>query len=265
MGDDPITEGPSSDDVRAAWDANAGFWDDQMESGGTWQQFLIEPAVERVLRLEKGERVLEVACGNGEFARRMAELGASVLATDFSPVMLERARAHGGDVEYRQADATDEDALAALAEPGSFDAVVCNMAVMDMREIEPLARAAWTLLRPGGRLLLSSVHPSFNSGTFVLVTERSEDQDGLRRRHYVKVSDYARPYVTKGIAVEGQPVLHYYFHRSLTDVLRPFLAAGFVLEDFDEPVLPPGGRVDPDGAAGVFYHVPPVIILRLRR
>ena len=62
--------------MRAAWDANAAFWDEQMESGGTWQQFLIEPAVERALRLEQGERVLEVACGNGEFARRMAELGA---------------------------------------------------------------------------------------------------------------------------------------------------------------------------------------------
>ena len=63
----------SSDDVRAAWDANAAFWDEQMESGGTWQQSLIEPAVEAVLRLEPGERVLEIACGNGEFARRMAE------------------------------------------------------------------------------------------------------------------------------------------------------------------------------------------------
>jgi 2-polyprenyl-3-methyl-5-hydroxy-6-metoxy-1,4-benzoquinol methylase len=255
---------PESEDVRAAWDANAAFWDQQMESGGTWQQFLIEPAVERVLRLEKGERVLEVACGNGEFARRMAELGATVLATDFSEAMLERARAHGGDVEYRQVDATDEAALAALGESGPFDAVVCNMALMDMREIEPLARGAWALLRPDGRLLLSSVHPAFNSGTFVLVTERSEDADGLIRRHYVKVSNYAQPYATRGVAVEGQPVLHWYFHRSLTDLLRPFLSAGFVVEDLDEPVLPPG-RVDPDGPAGVFHDVPPVVVVRLRR
>jgi 2-polyprenyl-3-methyl-5-hydroxy-6-metoxy-1,4-benzoquinol methylase len=169
---------PGPEDVRAAWDAIAAFWDEQMESGGTWQQFLIEPAVERVLRLEGGERVLEVACGNGEFARRMAELGAKVLATDFSHVMLERARAHGGDVEYRQADATDEAALTALGDPGSFDAVVCNMALMDMREIEPLARAAWGL-RDRGPAPASSVHPAFNSGTFVVVTERSEDEDGL--------------------------------------------------------------------------------------
>src|SRR5260221_9800949 len=124
---------PGPEDVRAAWDANAAYWDEQMEAGNTWQQFLIEPAVERVLRLEPGERVLEIACGNGEFSRRMASLGATVLATDFSEPMIERARSHGGDIEYRIADATDRAALLALGEPGSFDAVVCNMAVMDMR------------------------------------------------------------------------------------------------------------------------------------
>jgi 2-polyprenyl-3-methyl-5-hydroxy-6-metoxy-1,4-benzoquinol methylase len=70
--------------------------------------------------------------GNGEFSRRIAKLGAQVLATDFSAPMLERARAHGGRIEYRLADAADQTALFALGEPASFGAVVCNMAIMDM-------------------------------------------------------------------------------------------------------------------------------------
>ena len=105
------------DDVRSAWDQLAEFWDERMEAGATWQRHLIQPSVERLLQLEPGERVLEIACGNGEFARRMSELGGQVLATDFSERMLERARAHGGDVDYRSADATDEQALLALGEP----------------------------------------------------------------------------------------------------------------------------------------------------
>ena len=63
------------DDVRSAWDELAAFWDERMEAGATWQRHLIQPSVERLLRLEPGERVLEIACGNGEFARRMSELG----------------------------------------------------------------------------------------------------------------------------------------------------------------------------------------------
>jgi 2-polyprenyl-3-methyl-5-hydroxy-6-metoxy-1,4-benzoquinol methylase len=255
---------PGADEGRAVWDANAAFWDEHMEAGTTWQQSLIEPAVERVLRLESGERVLEIACGNGEFSRRMAWLGATVLATDFSEAMLDRARAHGGDLKYRAADATDESALLSLGEPGSFDAIVCNMALMDMQQIEPVARAAWTLLRPEGRLVVSTAHPAFNSGVVTLVTEVTDGDDGLQRTHFVKVSAYRRPYSSKGIAVEGQPATQWYFHRSLTDLLRPFLDAGFVLEDLDEPVLPPDSP-GADGDAAVFLEVPPVIVLRLRR
>jgi cyclopropane fatty-acyl-phospholipid synthase-like methyltransferase len=41
--------------------------------------------VERLLALQPGERVLDVACGNGVMARRLALLGGRVTAVDFSP------------------------------------------------------------------------------------------------------------------------------------------------------------------------------------
>ena len=47
-----------------------------MEAGETWQRGLIAPSVERLLAVTQRERVLELACGNGEFARRLTELGA---------------------------------------------------------------------------------------------------------------------------------------------------------------------------------------------
>src|SRR5262245_50447970 len=118
---------PTNEDVHRTWNAMAAYWDEQMEAGRTWQRTLIQPAVERLLALRAGERVLQLACGNGEFSRRMAGLGGHVLATDFSEAMLERARARGGQVEYRLADATRRDQLMALAALGPFDACVCNM------------------------------------------------------------------------------------------------------------------------------------------
>src|SRR5262249_32592614 len=100
-----VSEEPAPEEIRAAWDALAGYWDENMEAGRTWQRGLIQPAVEALLRLEPGERVLEIACGNGEFSRRMAEFGGRVLATDFSEPMLERARAHRGRLHYPPAGA----------------------------------------------------------------------------------------------------------------------------------------------------------------
>jgi ubiquinone/menaquinone biosynthesis C-methylase UbiE len=99
------------EEVHSAWDELSAFWDERIEAGTTWQRHLIQPSVERLLQLGPGERVLEIACGNGEFARRMSELGGQVVAVDFSEGMLERARAHGGNVDYRHTDAMAEGAL----------------------------------------------------------------------------------------------------------------------------------------------------------
>ncbi len=253
---------PTNDEVRDAWDAIAGYWDEQMEAGNTMQRPLIQPAVERVLALRPGERVLEIACGNGEFSRRMSELGALVLATDFSDAMLDRARSHDGEVEYRRVDAADEDALRALGDH-AFDAVVCNQAIMDIADIRPMASALPALLASGGRFVFSTMHPAFNSNDSVRVIEQSEDASGVVRTYGVKVSGYATPSVAKGVALEGQPVTHWYFHRSLSDLLGAFFAQGLVLDGLDEPVLDPEA-IRTGSMSMVFTEIPLVIVGRMR-
>lgn len=256
-----MIDGPSHDDVRAAWERLAGFWDEQMEAGATWQRHLIQPAVERLLRLEAGERVLEIACGNGEFARRMEGLGARVLAVDFSEGMLERARAHGGDIEYRQADATDLGSLQGLGPPRSFDAVVSNMAIMDMESIEPMATAAARLLTPTGRLVFSTLHPAFNSGDARPTVELDLD-GGVTEVYSVKVSSYGLPSIAKGVAIRGQPVEQWYFHRPLSMILAAFFERGFVLDGLEEPLDDPE-RGTPGTPGYVYTQVPGVLVARM--
>ena len=108
---------PSDDlnaDVRRIWDANAEWWDDRIGDGNDFQLQLIEPATERLLALKPGETVLDVACGAGRLARRYAELGARVVACDFSEKFVARARERtpdGADIEYRVVDACDSTQL----------------------------------------------------------------------------------------------------------------------------------------------------------
>jgi 2-polyprenyl-3-methyl-5-hydroxy-6-metoxy-1,4-benzoquinol methylase len=251
------------DEVRAAWNALAAYWDERMEAGQTWQRGLIQPAVERLLELREGERVLEIACGNGEFARRMAELGASVLAVDFSEEMLEHARARGGDVEYRLVDATDEAQLVALGDPGSFDVVVSNMAIMDMGSIEPMASASARLLRAAGRFVFSTLHPAFNSGEAVPTAEQVFLGGDWRTVYSVKVARYGTVARMKGMAIAGQPVEQWYFHRPLADILRPFFGHGFTLDGLEEPLVDPE-RQTPGSPAFVFTEIPGVLAARLR-
>ena len=80
------------DETRRIWDTNAAFWDGRFGEGNAFHKTLVEPTVDRLLALQPGEAVLEIGCGNGAYARHMAEQGARVLATDFSAIFLERAR-----------------------------------------------------------------------------------------------------------------------------------------------------------------------------
>jgi 2-polyprenyl-3-methyl-5-hydroxy-6-metoxy-1,4-benzoquinol methylase len=77
---------------RQAWNRNATFWDERMGEGNDFVEVLIWPTAEKLLALQPGERVLDVACGNGLTSRRMAALGAEVVAIDFSERMIAHAR-----------------------------------------------------------------------------------------------------------------------------------------------------------------------------
>ena len=251
------------EEVRSAWNELAPFWDERMQAGATWQRHLIQPSVERLLRLEPGERVLDIACGNGEFARRMSELGAQVLAVDFSEGMLERARAYGGDVEYRYADAMDMRALLKLGEPMSFDAVVSNMAIMDMESIEPMVAASSGLLKLDGRFVFSTLHPAFNSGDVRPMVEL-DLEGGITEIYSVKVSSYGDSSRGKGVAIRGQPVEQWYFHRPLWMILQPFFEKGFALDGLEEPLVDPEhGR--PGSPGYVYTQLPGVLVARMRR
>jgi 2-polyprenyl-3-methyl-5-hydroxy-6-metoxy-1,4-benzoquinol methylase len=254
-----------SDDVRERWDGNAAFWDEWMgDEGNDWHLKLVRPAVERLLGPVEGRDVLEIACGNGLFARRLSALGARVVATDFSEPMLERARARssGEPISYEALDVTDESALAAV--PGApFDAVVSNMALMDIERLEPLAAGLQRLLRPGGRFVFSTTHPAFNRVGMRMVAEQEEQRGEIVTRRGVLITSYLRPRREEGIALLGQPRLQLYFDRSFTGLLSPFFEAGLQMDGIEEPAFPDTG--DESLSWDAMPDIPPVVVARLRR
>ncbi|MFC2078234.1 class I SAM-dependent methyltransferase [Candidatus Bipolaricaulota bacterium] len=197
----------------------------------------------------------------------MAVLGARVVAFDFSAPFIECARKRtvefAEQIEYRVLDATNLDGLLSLGE-GRFDAAVCTMAIMDMEEIEPIAKTLRRLLKPSGRFIFSVMHPCFNNmGCRMSIEE--EDRDGeIRTVRSVKVVRYMTPFSARGIGIVGQPVPQTYFHRPLQALLEPFLRNGLVVDGLEEAAF-----TDPSGARGPlswdhFAEIPPVLIVRLR-
>lgn len=267
---DEATTRALTDESRAIWNAKAAFWDERMGEGNAFQRALIGPATERLLALRAGELVLDVACGNGVMARRLATLGARVVGCDFSEVFIERARARQGvhteladRITYQVVDATREEELLALG-VGRFDAVVCNQAFMDMATIEPLLRAARQLLVPHGRFVFALSHPCFNSGVFRMVAEQEDGAAGVIVRRGVAVYTYLTPTTQKGTGMPGEPEPHYYFHRPLSVLLASCFRAGFALDGMEEPSFQEAYQSSLTLNWGLLPEIPPVLVCRLR-
>ncbi len=250
-----------------AWNANAGFWDERMAEGNDFLNLLVWPAVERLLRPRAGERLLDVACGNGATSRRLANVKASVTAFDFSEAMINLAKKRSGqaDIDYRIIDATNREKLLELG-VASFDGALCNMALMDMAVLDPLMNALASLLRANGRFVFSVVHRCFNNPATVQMGELEDRAGTIVTTYSVKISRYLTPYAQVGLAMHGQPVPHPYFHRPLSALLAPALEAGLVLDAIEEYAFPPEhvGGGTPLSWNGRFSEIPPVLVVRMR-
>jgi len=140
----------ASDDTRAAWDNIALGYD---KTNTPTQMWLGNEGLRRA-GIRAGMRFLDVAAGSGALAIPAARLGAQVLATDQSPVMLEllgaRARKEGLDIETRVMDGQ-----ALELDDNSFDMVGSQFGVMLFsnmpRGISEMVRVA----KPEGRVLMN--------------------------------------------------------------------------------------------------------------
>jgi ubiquinone/menaquinone biosynthesis C-methylase UbiE len=256
--------------VKSVWDGNAEFWDERMGEGNQFHLELVAPSAERLLEIQPGERVVEFACGNGQFSRRLAELGAIVYATDFAPGMIDAARRRtdvrsdlAGRVTFEVLDATDEAQLATLGEQ-RFDAAICNMGIMDMAEIEPMLRAARGALVPSGRFVVTLCHPCFNHSGISQVMEQSDLGGELVVRTALKNHTYKCTGPQMGIAIVGQPHAQWYFNRTLSDLLNTCFKAGFVLDGIAEPSFPAGKSETGRLSCDALPEIPPIMAARLR-
>ncbi|HEX5478788.1 MAG TPA: class I SAM-dependent methyltransferase [Dehalococcoidia bacterium] len=253
---------------RDAWTANAAFWDERIGEGNRLVRDVLWPATERLLAPNSGEVLLDAACGNGLYARRLAAAGARVIAFDFSEALVERARAHGvppgGALHYAVADATDGAAVAALSPPASLDGALCAMALMDMPVVRPLMDAVFALLRPGGRFVWSVMHPAFNQSRVSELPETPGAHQTRASAPSLCVRGYLSEIVAEGVAISGQPRPQPYFERPLSAYLRAGFDAGFVLDALEEPPAPPNDA-DPPRRARRRSEFPDVVVARLRK
>ncbi len=255
-----------SEETRQIWNRIAAWWDDAIGDGNEFQQQLIMPTTDRLLDPKPGQSILDIACGNGNYARQLSRKGAKVTAIDFSEVFIERAKQRttekDGSIDYKIIDATDESQLLSLGHE-KFDSAVCSMAMMDMPTIDPLLRALNGLLKQAGRFVFSLPHPCFNSSYSRMTAELVNEDGKLEQIYGVSIRKYITAAAEKSSGILNQPEPHYFFHRPLTMVFASCFAAGFIVDGFEEPAYPREAGAKNAFAWAKRPEIPPAVVIRV--
>ncbi|KKU68520.1 MAG: hypothetical protein UX89_C0003G0022 [Parcubacteria group bacterium GW2011_GWA2_47_16] len=174
---------PAGKPKDTSWDKVATWYDDLLESGeGTYQHDLILPNVARLLELKKGEKVLDLACGQGLFSREFVKAGAKVTGVDLSAKLIAIAKERSPrDIQFHVSSADKLDFL----DDNSYDAVVCVSAIQNIKNAAGVMGEMFRVLAPGGRLLIVMNHPAFR------VPKRSAwGYDEAKKIQYRRVDEY---------------------------------------------------------------------------
>lgn len=109
-------------------------------------------ATTRAVDAHPGDRVLDLAAGTGVSSAALAKSGADVVAADFSPGMLNVARAHYGSVRnmsFAEADATN-----LPFEDNEFDVVTISFGLRNVVDPKKALAEMLRVTRPGGRIVI---------------------------------------------------------------------------------------------------------------
>jgi SAM-dependent methyltransferase len=216
-------------DARAGAPETAARYDRIPDWYLTWIEdspgLVLNPAAGLVAAKLTGQRWLDVGCGTGRATRELARRGALAVGVDIAGSLVTRARSFESsgphEISYLIGD---------IAQPESwwdgelFDGATCEMALMDIDDLESAVEAVARVLRPDGVFVASFLNPCFPGSEAGLPswppdrgyacegfwTSREHNPDGVR----IRVGSN---------------------HRTLSTYLNGFIAGGFRLERAFEP------------------------------
>jgi SAM-dependent methyltransferase len=255
----------NSQEAAALWESNAATWTQLVRKGcDYYRDALNTPAMLAMLPPVAGLVGLDIGCGEGCNTRKLAALGARMAAVDVAPTFIHFAReAESSEplgIEYQVANAMEMP----FAE-GCFDFATAFMSLMDMPNQARALGEAYRVLKPGGFLQFSILHPCFAPPYRKVLREPDGNVRAIEVAGYFdnvdgRIETWCFSSLPEEEAAKLPPFRVPRFHRTLSQWVGMICVAGFVIQKFGEPsasieVAATHPGLADTRVAGLFLHV----------
>lgn len=212
-----------------SWGKVSKWYDSVVEDGGgSFQSDLILPNLLRLMKIKAGEKVLDIACGQGFFTRQFESAGATAFGADVSAEMIQIAREKSSRPDsYAVAPA---DSLA-FAKDAEFDKATIILAMQNIENLQGVMSEASRVLKKTGKLYIVLNHPAFR-----IPKKSSWGFDEKKKVQYRIVEQYLSDSMIKIKMHPGKEQSEYTvsFHRPLQEYFKIFKKAGFYVSLLEE-------------------------------
>lgn len=222
----------SKNTTSTSWGGVASWYDTHLEkSGDTYHEKVVYPNLLRILGAMHGKRILDLACGQGQFSRLLESNGASVVGVDLGKELIALAEKHGGKQSTIVYHATPSHDLYMLKD-ASFDVVVCILALQNIEKLQETLKEVSRVLVSGGRFIAVLNHPVFRNPR-----KTKWGYDEAEKLQYRRIDEYmseshVKIDMTPGSASHKKFTVS--FHRPLQVYMKALFKHGFLISRFEE-------------------------------
>jgi 2-polyprenyl-3-methyl-5-hydroxy-6-metoxy-1,4-benzoquinol methylase len=203
--------------IIRSWNKNAAPWTTAVREGEIESRLLVtNRAIVEAVRSLSPATAIDIGCGEGWLVRALD--GVSMTGVDVVPGLVEAARqAGGGDFRTMSYEEIAQGGL-----NSAFDVAICNFSLLGDESVAGLFRAAPTYLKPGGTLVVQTMHP-------VVACGDAPYADGWREGSWAGFN-------------EGFTDPPPWYFRTLASWVKLYADHGFRLLELREPLHPKTGK-----------------------